>query len=188
VREITREQYQAGTKYTTPRRLAWHATADADDTCGQALGAAFDELYVTLVDARTCGFYPGIDDIVRRLAREGRRQAVLSNACGAYARAVVEANDVKDIMEVCYGADDVERAKPAPDGVQRIMRELGVQNGMTMAYVGDAPSDGAAAMAAGCLALGVNWGSHDLRLEENAKCFHAVFEDPAELAAALFSS
>jgi phosphoglycolate phosphatase-like HAD superfamily hydrolase len=55
-----------------------------------------------------------------------------------------------------------------------------------MAYVGDAPSDGVAAKSAGMLAVGVNWGSHDLREEANARNFHVVFDTVEELAASLF--
>jgi len=183
---IDRDEYLLGTKYTTPRRLAWHATKDADHECGRELGDAFDALYVELVSRETCGFYPGIMDVVRRLKSRGTRQAVLSNACGAYARRVIAANGVEDVMEACYGADDVSRAKPAPDGVIKIMHELRVDDGETLAYIGDAPSDGAAALAAGCLAIGVNWGSHDLRSAENAANFHVVYDSPDELEAALF--
>lgn len=41
----------------------------------------------------------------------------LSNACGAYARAVVKVNGLDDIFDVSYGADDVPAAKPSPDGI-----------------------------------------------------------------------
>ena len=36
--EIDRAEYLIGSKYTTPRRLAWHATKDPDDARGEALG------------------------------------------------------------------------------------------------------------------------------------------------------
>ena len=187
LREITRDEYLLGTRYTTPRRLAWHATKNADDACGEALGAAFDDAYVALVTTTTAGFYPGIARIVERLRDEGREQAVLSNACGAYARAVIAANGCVDVMARVYGADDVPRAKPEPDGLVQIARELGLDGvDRSMAYVGDAPSDGAAAKSAGMLAVGVNWGSHDLRDEANARNFHVVFDTVEELAASLF--
>jgi phosphoglycolate phosphatase-like HAD superfamily hydrolase len=142
---------------------------------------------VALVTTTTAGFYPGIARIVVRLREEGRKQAVLSNACGAYARAVIAANECVDVMARVYGADDVPRAKPEPDGLVQIARELGLECiDRSMAYVGDAPSDGAAAKSAGMLAVGVNWGSHDLREEANARNFHVVFDTVEELAASLF--
>ena len=71
--------------------------------------------------------------------------------------------------------------------VAALARELGLDGiDRSMAYVGDAPSDGAAAKSAGMLAVGVNWGSHDLREEANARNFHVVFDTVEELAASLF--
>lgn len=187
LREISLEQYLAGTRHTTPRRLAWHATGDADAACGIELGAAFDATYVELVSRETTGLYAGIEDIIRRLFDGGRSQGVLSNACGAYARAVVAVNGVEEAMRACYGADEVPAAKPAPDGLMKIMRELGAENDpMRVCYIGDAPSDGAAARAAGCVAVGCNWGSHDLRETENERQFDIVFDTVRELEAALF--
>jgi len=186
--EIDRAEYLIGSKYTTPRRLAWHATKDPDDVRGEALGAAFDATYVGLVTRETTGFYTGIPALVERLRANNRRQAVLSNACGAYARAVVAANGVSELMERVYGADDVPAAKPAPDGLARIMREMGVMDDPSAtAYVGDAPSDGAAAKAAGCVAVGVNWGSHNLSEAENARHFDVVFDTVEELERGLFA-
>lgn len=187
LREISLEQYLEGTRHTTPRRLAWHATGDADASCGIELGAAFDATYVELVSRETTGFYDGIESVVWRLRDRGRTQGVLSNACGAYARAVVAVNGVEGLMRACYGADEVPAAKPAPDGLMKIMRELGVESDPTrVCYVGDAPSDGAAARAAGCVAVGCNWGSHDLRKAENERNFDVVFDTVRELEAALF--
>jgi phosphoglycolate phosphatase-like HAD superfamily hydrolase len=62
--EITKEEYLVGTRYTTPQRLAWHATGGVDggDTTadvGVKLGAEFDIFYVALVSKETAGFYPG---------------------------------------------------------------------------------------------------------------------------------
>ena len=42
-----------GTKYTTPRRLAWHVTNNPDDPIGVKLGQQFDDLYVKLVSSDT---------------------------------------------------------------------------------------------------------------------------------------
>ena len=81
-------QYKRGTRFPTPERMAWHATGAPSDPVGARLGARFDEHYVRLVDTDTAGFYAGIRDVVEALhERKNGAQAVLSNACGAYARA-----------------------------------------------------------------------------------------------------
>jgi hypothetical protein len=53
-----------GTRYTTPQRMAWHATGgleggDPTAAVGVELAAAFDQLYVGLVSVDTAGFFPG---------------------------------------------------------------------------------------------------------------------------------
>lgn len=37
VSDISEEAYHAGTKYTTPRRMAWHVTGDPDNPVGEEL-------------------------------------------------------------------------------------------------------------------------------------------------------
>ena len=147
---ITLAQYMVGTRYATPQRLAWHATGDVDHPSGVELGAAFDRHYIALVSLQTAGFFPGVADLVAALAAvPNKSQAVLSNACGEYARAVMAANDVAKHMTLVHGADDAPRVKPAPDGLLAQCEAMGWQPARCV-YVGDSPSDGAAARAAGC--------------------------------------
>ena len=63
--EISQEEYLHGTRYTTPQRLAWHATGglnggNTSAEVGVKLGAEFDEFYVALVSKETAGLYPGV--------------------------------------------------------------------------------------------------------------------------------
>ena len=82
------------------------------------------------------------------------------------------------------GADDVPEAKPKPAGVAQCLAALGVAPSTTRVwYVGDSPSDGDAARAAGCGAIGVAWGAHSA--ERNAPHFDAVASTMEELAALL---
>ena len=50
-------------------------------------------------------------------------------------------------------------AKPAADGLLMCCEKLGVSPHMCV-YVGDSPSDGKAARAAGMHSVGVLWGAH----------------------------
>ena len=179
-------QYKTGTRYPTPQRMAWHAAGAPSDPVGASLGARFDEHYVRLVDTRTAGFYAGVAELVRELhdAKSGR-QAVLSNACGAYARRVVDANDARAFFKTVRGADDASAPKPAPDGLLAIASENGWDAG-TCVYVGDSPSDGAAARAAGMMSIGCAWGAHDeTELRRAPACFDVVVRTVAELREAL---
>jgi phosphoglycolate phosphatase-like HAD superfamily hydrolase len=179
---ITRAQYLLGTRYPTPERLAWHATGDVDDASGPVLGAAFDRHYVRLVSASTAGFYPGIGEIVDAIAAHpvGKAQAVLSNACGAYARAVLETNGRLAAMAHVHGADDAPRPKPHPDGLLAQCDASGWDPARCV-YVGDSPSDGIAARAAGMMSVGVAWGAHDGDALAAEGRFDAVALDAREL-------
>ena len=57
------------------------------------------------------------------------------------------------------GADNVPRAKPAPDGLWTVCQDLDLLPHECV-YIGDSPSDGVAALAAGMSFVGVTWGSH----------------------------
>ena len=158
---ITHESYHQGTKYTTPRRLAWHVTGDPDHSIGESLGQQFDDLYVKLVNPSTAPLFPGIKELLNKLeaTKQPVKIAALSNACGAYAKAVVEVNGLSDTFHLSYGADDVPAAKPSPEGLLEMCRLLDLDPARCV-YVGDSPSDGQAAEAAGMRGVGVTWGSH----------------------------
>jgi len=86
---------------------------------------------------------------------------VLSNACGAYARRVVDVNGARAFFKAALGADDAPaEPKPSPLGLIAIAKANG-WDPETCVYVGDSPSDGAAARAAGMMALGCAWGAHE---------------------------
>ena len=182
--EISLEQYERGSKYTTPKRFSYHVCGDSEGEreLGEKLGASFDEYYVGLVTTETAGLFTGIRTIVERTKKTGGvRHAALSNACGEYARRVVMVNELDSIFEVSLGADDVSKAKPEPEGIRELCEKLNVDVS-TAVYVGDAPSDGKAAKVAGCMfSIGVNWGSHDLSDASNKEHFDIVCETREEL-------
>ena len=158
--QITEDQYHQGTKLTTPRRLAWHVTGNPDDPVGVDLGKQFDDLYVELVSTSTAPFYPGIPEVLDVVEKQdGVVLGALSNACGAYVQAVLRVNGVTGRFRIGLGADEVPAAKPAPDGLLLICNRLGVDPSACI-YIGDSPSDGQAAAAAGMKSVGVTWGSH----------------------------
>lgn len=160
---ISDAEYHEGTKFTTPRRLAWHVTGNPDDPVGIELGRQFDELYVDLVSLTTAPLYAGILPMLERLQEQDSqlKQGALSNACGAYVKAVVSCNHLAHIFPaVQLGADEVPEAKPSGAGLLHCAKLLGVDP-ISCIYVGDSPSDAAAATNAGFLcSVGVTWGSH----------------------------
>jgi len=182
--EITKQDYELNCKYTTPRRFAAHATGNPDDPSGVALGDAFDNLYVDMVNDKTCPLYGGIPELLAEQRSFGRSQAVLSNACGAYARAVLDANKISDVFVpgAALGADDVPEAKPSGAGLQQIAQAMGLKPSECI-YVGDSPTDGGAAANAGMHSVGVTYGASDrARLEGK---FDVIVDTVDELRMAL---
>jgi len=177
---ITETEYHQGTKYTTPRRLAWHVTGNPDDRIGESLGREFDDLYVNLVSIDTAPLYPGILDTLKNIKKlHGTVQhGALSNACGAYVRAVLDVNFVSQLFSVGLGADEVPAAKPAPDGLFQCCDVLKLDPKHCI-YIGDSPTDGQAAAAAGMPSVGVTWGSHPV--ESVTKAFTYTAFTVAEL-------
>ena len=159
---VDAEQYHYGCRFTTPVRLATHAGLKPDDPefekVGRTLGQEFDELYISLVDETTAGFYPGIKELIDGLPGDVKIGA-LTNAAVAYAEAVLKANGVRARFAAVHGADDVPRPKPAPDGLLQCLREMEVDPGDAV-YIGDSPSDGQAALQAGCASVAVPWGAN----------------------------
>jgi len=178
--EISSEVYHAGTRYSTPVRFSWHVSGDSSSANeeGIRLGFEFDELYIGKVTKETTRFYPGMMDIVKSIKSSGYKQAALSNAAGEYVRSVLSANEVSEIFAVQLGADEVEAPKPSPKGLLQCCQEMSVDPSLCV-YVGDSPSDGEAAKAAGMKSIGVAWGSH--AVEAMMPKFDVVVHEVSEL-------
>ena len=76
----------------------------------------------------------------------------------------------------------VAQAKPHPDGLIDCCKALGVEPSASV-YIGDSPSDGKAAKAAGMRSVGVLWGANSREQLEGE--FDALAADVPALAGAL---
>lgn len=158
---INEADYHAGTRFPTPQRLSWHVTGDPNDPIGVLLGQEFDDLYVALVSAATAPVYPAIGSLLQALQTSNPtvKYGALSNACAGYVTAVLAANGLQGMFECSLGADTAPRPKPFGDGLLHMCNTMRLDPKRCV-YVGDSPTDGQAARAAGMAGLGVTWGSH----------------------------
>jgi HAD superfamily hydrolase (TIGR01509 family) len=100
--------------------------------------------------------YPGIETTLERL--RGRVElGVFTGASHTSALVLLEAAGLAERFAVVVGGDEVERQKPAPDGVLLACKSLGVSPAGA-AYVGDSPSDLQAARSSGARAFAAGWG------------------------------
>jgi len=93
--------------------------------------------------------------LLRNLRELGLEVAIISRNCGAAIRRVFP--QVDSLCRVFLPREAVPRPKPDPDHVRVALTAMGLAPGQT-AVVGDHPLDVSAALAAGCLAVGVASG------------------------------
>ena len=99
--------------------------------------------------------YPGMVELLRRLRQRGLLVGVVSNKKDEAARDLVARFFGADLPVV--GGRPGIRRKPAPDGVNALLKDLGVSKAETL-YVGDSGVDVATAAAAGVRCVCVTWG------------------------------
>jgi pyrophosphatase PpaX len=105
--------------------------------------------------------FPGIDDVLAQLKREGRRLGVVTAKKRATVELAFARLPLAHLFDVVVGGDETERHKPDPEPLLLGLERLGA-SAEDAAYVGDSPYDMAAARAAGVCAVGVTWGRiHD---------------------------
>jgi pyrophosphatase PpaX len=126
----------------------------------------------------------GMDDVLVRLADEGRRLGIVT----AKRRATVELAFARvplgHLFEVIVGGDDTTRHKPDPEPIQKALELMGARPDEA-AYVGDSPFDVGAAKAAGVHAVGVTWGGIHGRERLEAEDPDAVVDTAEELLGVL---
>jgi phosphoglycolate phosphatase len=125
----------------------------------------------------TTALYPGVAAALDALA--GTPLAVLTNKPGDLSRAILEGLGVAPRFARIWGAGDVPSRKPDPEGLQRLMDELGASAAETW-MVGDSATDVEAARAARVKAAGVTWGFHPGALRAAGP--DLLIDDPRALA------
>lgn len=101
--------------------------------------------------------YPGIEEMLRQLARRGVVCAVFSNKEDGLARGIVDFYFGQGCFGVVRGSLPGVPVKPAPEGVFAVLRQLGASPAETM-FVGDSDVDVLTGRNAGLPVAGCCWG------------------------------
>lgn len=127
--------------------------------------------------------YPGIPEVLARIREAGISTAVVTNKIQAAADSLI--SELFPAVNIVIGDSPDVRRKPAPDGVWKALRLLGVKP-ENAAYVGDSNVDFETAKNAGLPCLSVLWGfrTREELLACGADCF---FETPSDLLAYLLA-
>lgn len=143
------------------RKLAIRAMPEEKADDQDAVNAVFADL--TAHYKRHCsdqtGPYPGVLDLLRALKERGIKMGVASNKIHS---AVTELNEIyfEGLIGAAVGVEEGRPAKPDPDMVGRILKELGSTQEETL-YVGDSQVDILTAKNAGLYFVAVLWGFRD---------------------------
>lgn len=103
--------------------------------------------------------FPGLRATLEQLQAGGLRLAIYTGSRGE-SFAPLERSGLLEFFEIVLTGDDVEEAKPHPEGVLRCLEVLGVAPGEA-AYIGDSVPDMDASHAAGARAVGMLTGAAD---------------------------
>jgi HAD superfamily hydrolase (TIGR01509 family) len=150
---VTPEEVVAGWHVGHTERVLSHFTGR---TCGPAEAERFHAyLAPALSELRS---FPGIPELLDELAGAGLRLGVFTAATRRVATEMLAAAGIDARFEVVVAGDEVDRPKPAPDGLLLAQKRLGLPLGATV-YVGDAEVDLGCARAAGALGVHAGWGA-----------------------------
>jgi beta-phosphoglucomutase family hydrolase len=124
---------------------------------------------------------PGLTDMLDALKAKGIRLAVGSSAPPENVDLVLEAGNLKQYFQAVVDGSQVEHGKPAPDVFLRAAKLLGLA-AEQCAVIEDAPTGIRAAVAAGCLAVGVatTHRAEELLAVGADHCFGSLSEVPLE--------
>ncbi len=101
--------------------------------------------------------YPGVREALDRMRAAGLRLAVLTNKPVRFSRDLLRGLGLGDHFGVVYGGNSFETKKPHPEGLEKIMAEVGARPERTL-VVGDSAVDVRTARNAGACACGVTYG------------------------------
>ena len=109
--------------------------------------------------AEKTDFYPDGVDFLRRLKAAGIQCAIVSTKETAVINQTLEMNHLEGLFDCVVGLTEVKEAKPSPEGINYVIKTLGV-NKDNVVYFGDNPVDGEAALRADVIYIGVAKGIH----------------------------
>ena len=123
--------------------------------------------------------YPGVAEVLERLHGPVRFALVTAKIRSA-TQGILDALDVLSYFDLLVTADDMQRMKPDPHGIQIVLDEFGVNNPLNAVIVGDMATDIQAGRAAGIRPVAVTYG-YGPRAELVSASADALIDSPTEL-------
>jgi pyrophosphatase PpaX len=127
---------------------------------GESAFARYVVAYEREHDRLVTAFH-GIDEVTRLAAESGMKLGVVTGKSRRTALFTLEALGLLPSFEVIYAGDDVDRQKPDPEAVIKILADLRHDPSTPGVFIGDSAADVIAGRAAGLTTIAVTWGSPD---------------------------
>lgn len=104
--------------------------------------------------------YDGIAELLQQLRKDGYKTAVVSNKADSAVKALCD-EYFEGLFDTAVGEKSNVRKKPAPDSVNAVLKQLGVEKEEAV-YIGDSEVDIQTAENAGMDCILVTWGFRDV--------------------------
>jgi len=117
--------------------------------------------------------FPLVVRTLQWLREQGVKTSIASSRTSFSLRELLNDMDIADQFDCILGAEDVERAKPAPDPVLQTLRALRILAEKTL-VVGDMGVDILMGARAGCKTVGVTYGNGTREELEDARADYIV--------------
>ena len=140
-----------------------------------------DELITAYADNPVVksAFYPGIEDLLKKLDEKGIKMGVFSNKAHPVTSKIADILFKGNYFANVRGAVEGTPKKPAPDGAYHVAEALQVSRDKIL-YVGDSDVDHKTASNAGFYSVSVLWGYRSRQQLEEAGAVDFI-EKPEEL-------
>jgi HAD superfamily hydrolase (TIGR01509 family) len=113
------------------------------------------DCYRTHVSTRGLVF-PGITELLRKIKGSGRRLALFTGVEKVMMEYTLNPFKLSEFFEVRITADDVQKSKPDPEGINLALSRINADAKDSM-YIGDSPADMVAGKRAGVLTGAALW-------------------------------
>jgi phosphoglycolate phosphatase len=130
----------------------FYGTSEFTDAQTELFTKYYDENCV-----KDISLYDGIYDLLESLKKEGYQLSVATNASSDFAIKMLKSLDIYKFFSYVVGANMVEKPKPKPDMLLKILDELNIDVKYSI-LIGDSLKDTRAAKAINMDAILVNWG------------------------------
>jgi phosphoglycolate phosphatase len=165
-RALTRVRVTRGGAPVQAQQIRPWISVGARDMVQQVLGTyaadpdadlqAFRAIYSQDI-ASESELYPGVRDVLARLAGDGRRLAICTNKPQPLAERLLAVLSLDDLFHVVIGGAEGRQPKPHPEMLHLTAQRLGIE-ARDAVYVGDSETDAEAAARAGLPLIFAEYG------------------------------